>query len=253
MQKYVERIGKSLAGKPNFSIPDVAIRPVSRIVRDLTNIPQANWWRYAFSREPMNGRFCDEERQAMYQQAVACGERYAQACQKQYGTIPMEELAEKLGLDLVFQDRPQSSSRIVFADFQEPGTIHVYEDGLEKGEALLAQPDVKNAFGCDVDIASVLIAHELFHVLELRDPAIWTRTHSVVLWKAGWFTNRSPVAVLSEIAAMAFAKWMTGLPFSPYVLDAFLVYGYSESASSALYEEMSQAAQPPASGFKPQA
>ena len=91
MQKYVERIGKSLAGKPNFSIPDVAIRPVSRIVRDLTNIPQANWWRYAFSREPMNGRFCDEERQDMNQQAVACGERYAQACQEQYGTIPRDD------------------------------------------------------------------------------------------------------------------------------------------------------------------
>lgn len=50
--------------------------------------------------------------------------------------------------------------------------------------------------------------------------------------------HSSTVMVLGEIAAMAFAKALTGIRFSPYVLDAFLVYGYSPEAASGLYEEM---------------
>lgn len=50
--------------------------------------------------------------------------------------------------------------------------------------------------------------------------------------------NRSGVSVLGEIAAMSFAKTLTGIPYSPYVMDAFLVYGYSPEAASGLYEEM---------------
>lgn len=46
------------------------------------------------------------------------------------------------------------------------------------------------------------------------------------------------MAVLGEIAAMSFAKALTGIPYSPYVMDAFLVYGYSPEAASGLYEEM---------------
>jgi hypothetical protein len=37
---------------------------------------------------------------------------------------------------------------------------------------------------------------------------------------------------------MSFAKKLNQLPYSAYVLDAFLDYGYSPKAASALYEEM---------------
>ena len=50
--------------------------------------------------------------------------------------------------------------------------------------------------------------------------------------------NDSTVIVLSEIAAMAFAQAITGIPYSPYVMDVFLVYGYSPEEASGLYEEI---------------
>ena len=37
---------------------------------------------------------------------------------------------------------------------------------------------------------------------------------------------------------MAFAQAVTGIPYSPYVMDVFLVYGYSPEEASGLYEEM---------------
>ncbi|MFR7889351.1 MAG: hypothetical protein ACLU4B_13015 [Bilophila wadsworthia] len=67
---------------------------------------------------------------------------------------------------------------------------------------------------------------------------IWTRTYKIELWAPKPLHNRSGVSVLGEIAAMSFAKALTGISYSPYVMDAFLVYGYSPEAASGLYEEM---------------
>ena len=45
------------------------------------------------------------------------------------------------------------------------------------------------------------------------------------------------------MAAMAFAKRMTGISCSPYVLDVLLMYCYNEEAAIALYEEILEAAE----------
>ena len=61
------------------------------------------------------------------------------------------------------------------------------------------------------------------------------------LWRKP-FSNRSRILALSEMAAMAFAKEMTGIRWSPYVLDVLLIYGYNKEAACALYEEILEAA-----------
>lgn len=238
LKKFASRFAKSLAGKPLPPENNVQVREISQIVSDLVKIPESGWWKYAFSREPINGRFSDEMRMEMYDAAVECGRQCARQCKERYGNISMKKLAEILGLKVVFRQRPQSSARVLFADFREPDTIHIYEDGILRGNALLKEEQTADAFKQAVDLVSILMAHELFHVLEMRDASMWTRTYRVKLWNLGPVKNMSPVAVLSEIAAMAFAKEMNQLSFSAYVLDAFLVYGYSPKASSALYEEM---------------
>ena len=82
------------------------------------------------------------------------------------------------------------------------------------------------------------INEELADVEEKYKKEIWTRTYKIELWAPKPLHNRSGVSVLGEIAAMSFAKTLTGIPYSPYVMDAFLVYGYSPEAASGLYEEM---------------
>ncbi|WP_301044521.1 hypothetical protein [uncultured Dubosiella sp.] len=239
---YVRRFARSLLGKPDISIPDVPARTAQTIASDLAAIPETDWWKYAFSREPMNGRFTDGQRREMYGQAVECGQRKADEFKQKYGPVKPEEIARTMGIDVCFPHMPQGRSRILFAEFKEPDTICVYQDGIDKGRTLLAEEGVRQAMGEDTDLSQLLIAHELFHVCELRDPSIWTKTYSINLWKIGRFVNRSPVMVLSEIAAMAFASRLNNVNFSAYVLDAFLVFGYSPLAVSALYEEMRQGA-----------
>lgn len=238
LQNYLHRLGRSLTGRYEPDLPDVRIRKCETLLDDLCVIPESDWAFYAFSREPMNGRFSDEERIDMYEQAARCGRQNAEKLIARYGKITAAELAEKLGLKVLFPQMPQSRSRILFAEFAEPDTIRVYKDGLQKGEILLQNPQISRHFPEGVRIENILIAHELFHVIEMRDPQIWTKNYRISLWKLGFYENTSPVAVLSEIAAMAFSQRINELTFSPYVLDCFLVYGYSPKAACALYEEM---------------
>lgn len=242
LKAYLKPIADGLFGKQSpyrVQPKHYAVRPVGMIVSDLCRIPDRDWGKYAFSREPLNGRFTDEQRLELTDRAIACGTESARKCMEQYGVRDSKEMAVRMGLKVDFPHMPQSTARVLFAEFHVPDTIHVYMDGVEKAETLLHEPGVSHALTNYLYIPKLLIAHELFHYVEEQHAReIWTRTYRVELWAPKFLHNRSRVGVLGEIAAMAFAKELNQLPYSPYVMDAFLVYGYSPEAASALYEEM---------------
>ena len=215
------------------------VRPASWIVEDLCAIKGNEWAIYAFSREPLNGKFDDTARYELTEKALACGDEMAVKYMDKLNSKDSVTLADRLGLNVEYPEIPQSTARVLFAEFVEPKNIYIFQDGTRRGATLLAEPDVKAAFGGPVNIPSILLSHEIFHFVEREErKTIWTKSYRIDLWAPPLFKNRSRVAVLSEIAAMGFAKRLAGIDFSPYVMDAFLVYGYSPQAASALYEEM---------------
>lgn len=240
-KELMKPITDGLFGKQKPYSPKMqryAVRPVGVIVADLCAIEEPAWGKYAFSREPLNGKFNDDQRRELTAQAIRCGAQYAERYAVQYGTRDPEALAKQLGVKIDYPLMPQSTDRVLFAEFREPDTIHVYMDGVRKAEFLFEEPGVREALG-GVQISKLLLAHELFHLVEEKNKReIWTKTYRVELWAPKPLHNRSRVNVLGEIAAMSFAKTLTGLSYSPYVMDAFLVYGYAPEAASALYEEM---------------
>lgn len=235
-------IADGLLGKQSpYRVPQkqYAVRPVGRIVADLCRIPDREWGRYAFSREPLNRRFTDAQRMELTDRAIACGREYATRCMREYGVRDSEVMATRMGMQVDFPHMPQNTDRVLFAEFKTPNHIHVYMDAVEKAEVLRGEPGVSHTLTNYLYIPKLLIAHELFHCVEDRYAReIWTQTYRVELWAPKFLHNRSRVGVLGEIAAMAFAKELNQLPYSPYVMDAFLVYGYSPMAASGLYEEM---------------
>ena len=134
--------------------------------KDLCRIPEDEWAKYAFSREPLNGKFNDEQRLDLTRQAIACGREYAEKLAKQYGMRDPEKLAKQLGLNVDYPDMPQNAERVLFAEFREPNNIHIYMDGVRKGRALLSEPGVSHALTGQLDIAKLLLGHELFHFVE---------------------------------------------------------------------------------------
>lgn len=241
-KSYLKPITDGLFGKQkpqHMEQERHAVYPVGMIVNDLCKIEDKAWGKYAFSREPLNGKFTDEQRLSLTGQAIECGTEYARKCMAQYGLRDPKALAERMGLEVDFPSMPQNTERVLFAEFRAPNKIHIYMDGVEKADALMEEPGVRQALTDRLVICELLLAHELFHYVEEQHAKeIWTHTYKIELWAPKPLHNRSGVMVLSEIAAMAFCKELTQVPYSPYVMDAFLVYGYSPEAASALYEEM---------------
>jgi hypothetical protein len=228
-------------GKQSPYLPQqdpITIRPAEMIVEDLCQLADLDWAKYAFSREPLNGKFNDSQRLELAQKAIDCGTKAADELIAKHGVREPVELARAMGVTVSYPDQPQNAERVLFAEFCPPLEINIFMHTIDQAKELLQDPVVSAAVG-HVRISDILLGHELFHVVEERQiKEIWTKTHKIDLWGIGPLRNRSRIVVLSEIAAMGFSKRLNGLPYLPYVMDAFLVYGYSAEMASRLYEEM---------------
>ena len=215
-RRALKPIADGLFGKQGavrYERPHFAVRPLERMLRDLTAIPLEDQYAYAFSREPLNGKFNDEQRKKWTAQAM--------------------------GLEVLYPSFPENADRVLFAEFREPGNINIYMDAVKKAEKFLKRPEIKTVLTDRLDVAGLLLAHELFHFVEEKyKKEIFTKQEKIRLWSLGPLHNDSSIIALSEIAAMAFAQTVTGISWSPYVMDVFLVYGYSPEEASGLYEEM---------------
>ncbi|MCL2321425.1 MAG: hypothetical protein FWC47_04875 [Oscillospiraceae bacterium] len=242
LKRYIKPITDGLFGKYSpyrMKEEHFVVRPISVIVEDLCKIDDEAWVKYAFSREPLNGKFDDAKRIELAEKATSCGVSICDEYTTKYGVRDPMKLAKKMNLLVDYPYIPQNTERVLFAEFKKPNKIFVYMDGVNKAERLLNKPGVKEVVTNRLKIPELLLAHELFHFIEEdQKKEIWTHKFKFDLWGLKFLHNYSSISVLSEIAAMGFAKELTGIPFSPYVMDAFMVYGYAPEAASALYEEM---------------
>lgn len=241
---FVGKIKEGLFGDENYSgpndLPKVAVRPLAALVRELVKVGEEDWYPYAFSREPLNGRFDDDLRRDLMRRSISCGRDLACECRQSYGRWHPRALAEELGVSVNRPSVPQSSDRVLFAEFLEPDTINLYRDGLDKCREMLRGEELRQLIGSVSVVSDILLAHELFHVFEMRrGDELWTNSYrSDIIRFTKRITYNARISVLGEIAAMAFAKEACGISYSPYVLDVLLTYGYSPEASCALYDDM---------------
>lgn len=235
-------IAQGLFGKQGtrrYERPHFTVRPLPMMLEDLTAIPPEQWYKYAFSREPLNGKFNDEQRMEYTKKALDCGREYAAKVCELYGTRVPEELAKAMGMNVSYPQFPEKTDRVLFAEYRVPNCINIYMDAVKKAKKFLDKPGVREALTENLNISGLLLSHELFHFVEEKyKKEIWSQTEKIRLWSVGPLHNDSTVIALSEIAAMGFAQEITGIPYSPYVMDVFLVYGYSPEEASGLYEEM---------------
>jgi hypothetical protein len=177
-------------------------------------------------------------RYELFRKAFDCGHEMAEECVSKFGSRDPKVIAETVGIKVNYPFQPQSSGRILFAEFTLPNEIRIYQDAIDRAKWRFEEPGVTEALG-EIKVENLLIAHELFHYFEEEQKnEIWTRTYRYEMKLMGFIKNFAKVASLSEIAAMGFCKRLNKLPYAPYVMDAFLVYGYSAEHASRLYERM---------------
>lgn len=231
------RFKDALAGRGTpVSQPPYPEVPLDRMAETLSGLTQEQWGRYAFSREPLEGKFTAQQKKDYTEKANACGREWAEKIIGRYGTRDPWALAREMGLRVNTPATPVGGGQVIFAQFVQPDEITIFADCVDKAAALCRES------GCLLlereKLQSTLLAHELFHAVEERHPdEIYTRTEKVELWRK-LFSNRSSIACLSEIAAMSFAQTLMELSCSPYTLDVLLVYAYDKNTAWGLYDEI---------------
>jgi len=238
-KKFINSLGKnaesvSIPGPPK---PENML-PLEDMLTELIKIPNSAWGKYSFSRDILRDKISEEEKIRLTAKAVECGYSYADILAEKYGTTVPSEIAEALDLQISYPQVPTDLSRVTFAEFVEPKQIKIYKDNLDKAHDLLKNEQINEILGA-LKIEELLLAHEIFHYIELMDSkSIYTQTEKVELWAPKPFRNRSTIRCLGEIAGMAFAERLLGLNYSPFVMDVFFVYGYSKEAAVNLYDEI---------------
>lgn len=209
-------------------------RSLRSMMEHLLSLDETAWYLYAWSRDPLEGRFSREQKLAYGFRAAECGRSEAQLI---LGKTDVWDIAARMGLKVLTPQVPGGGGHVIFAQYQEPDSITIFMDGAERAQKLIREEKLEGLLG-NRAVKDVLLAHELFHVTEYRKrDCIFTQTEKVELWKKP-FSNRSRILCLGEIAGMEFARCLTGITFTPYVLDVLMMYGYDKEAATALYEEI---------------
>ena len=99
---------------------------------------------------------------------------------------------------------------------------------------LLETAGLSGLFG-NTDVPEMLLAHELFHFLQGKDPTLYVNRKLIVLWRLFGYERRSRILSLEEVASMAFAQRLLGMAVNPYVFDVLMLLPRFPEQAGELY------------------
>jgi hypothetical protein len=166
-------------------------------------------------------RLDDRAQAAAVSDALADGKATAKDIRLRFPGFSPREIARAFGVPAeAIDDDPMVGSIWRFAEYRpRPPRILLYTRGLAPLAQALADGLAAPLLG-DATTEEVFIAHELYHHLEAVRPEMpIARRHQATLLRIGKWRWRTGIAMLSEIAAGAFAQALLELPCHPKVLD----------------------------------
>jgi hypothetical protein len=177
--------------------------------------------RLMLMQDPVAASLTSEQQHRMACAALEEGDKVGVTlCSRHHGMAP-EAIAHTLGVMIVETQEPSWVGPFLrYADYRsQPPEIRLFRRTLGWLDLLLQQTGVGNVLGIE-RVASVFVAHELFHHIEARsnEPSL-ARRHAVTRLRIATWRLRAPVLTLSEIAAGACAQAMLSLPYHPAILD----------------------------------
>lgn len=205
--------------------------------QELSCFSEKVWISYAKSREPLTRLVSLEDYSSHFHAARKCGMDLADQVRQQWGDIGCQELAEKLGVRVERLPMPDGDGMLTFACYHEPDLIEVFTDNAVATQNLILESGGIE-FLDDVDICEMLLAHELFHVLQLQHPELYVNQKLVRNWKLGPFERHSRLLSLEEVAAMGFAQRLLNMRNDPYLYDVLMLLPQATEQAKQLYEKL---------------
>jgi len=196
---------------------------IKDFARTLAAYNDEQWLQYNLRREPLASRLTDAEKHDLYFGAVACGQEQAATLRGSLVDASVPELAESVDVKIALDTTPSDGVFTTFATYSVKDGITIYADNARATDALIQQEGLEDLSG-GVKTEDLLLAHELFHYVENHESDLFIQKKHVLIFRLGPIEYRSKLLCLSEVAAMAFAQKLTGLPCSPYVFDVVMLY-----------------------------
>lgn len=193
------------------------------------------WDHYTLSQDPLYPRLPAKRRRELILQAREAGEEMARRIQGQYDTGDLRALCLSLGATVRQVPGEEACGVYFLAQFREPDQILLAEGLLREMETTLGRAFSRLP---PIPVERLLLAHELYHLLECRNPEWTSCVMTVPYWRLGpWQWNRRLVSA-SEIGAMAFARALTGISWGPQLLDVLMIYGREPEAAARLADRI---------------
>lgn len=197
----------------------------------LLELSDIQWGRYALSRDPLWPRLPEADRTGIAREAQCIGVRQAGEIAERLHSQDPEVLCGAYGITVEEEPELNGCGLYLFARFQEPDRVCLYEKTIQTVEKFACQ-NLPERFHCP--IRQLVLAHELFHVLEFRDRKLPTHSMTVPILRLGRYSWRRKLTAPSEIAAMSFAKALLDTPFYPQALDILLMCAIEQEKAEAL-------------------
>jgi hypothetical protein len=198
---------------------------LSDLVRRVARAEPAALARWMLSNDRYAGRLDGAQIATLAAAALADGEGTAEALRVAKTPAAVAALASGLGISVARDDGEIAVGGHIFsADYRpNPPRIRLYTRALAAIDRGLAEPGVADIVGI-ASSAPVLLAHEIYHHLDLARPASFTHRHRVTSLRLGPIHLKTELPSLAEIAAGRFAATLLGLHCHPKLLDLLLLW-----------------------------
>lgn len=194
-----------------------------RAVQTALNCSDNAWYSYTLRKDICGCALSSDEERTVVGGAVRVATDMARQVTEKYGLLSPQELAEVMGLKLVYTTGELREPYLYMGLYQpDTRTITVNESAI----LLVGQFVVAN--GLEVltpqnDIMRVALFHEIFHALEEEKPDIYTRSRMLERRVLGLFSFMRGLSGVSEVGAVHFSKCMAGISYSPCIFERYLL------------------------------
>ncbi|QQK08076.1 hypothetical protein [Miniphocaeibacter halophilus] len=201
----------------------------------LLEVSDYDYYRYLLNQDPIRKKIDEDTVDYLISKSVKCGEDEANKILGKYNNDDIFNIVKEMNLNIVFTD---SSETGYYGYFEEPNKIVIYNNSIE---------GAFNFFEKYTDISinkeyieKVVLAHELFHYVEYKNPNLFINTYKIELWSILKYTRRSNIVYLGEIAAMAFANKLIGKNTYSHILDYILLFNLDKKQADVFLQEITK-------------
>ena len=205
------------------------------LVERLINLDDFAWGKILLSRDPLFYKINTEDTRTLINEAMKYSEELFQKCIVPCNGMTPSTFAVQEKLTVKMDDAPLMEEYLYFGHFySKPPTIEVSIAALEKVEAAIRELNIP-VESCN--LRELIIAHEIFHHLEVKEALALSKRAQVTIPVFRKFKRPYRVARISEVAAIYFSKLWLGLSFCPAIFDILLVYGVNPKRAIDLASE----------------